>query len=106
MRLSVMHHPFVERLNSLQEGLSLFPCFVCLFTCLFDKIFELIKGLTFLLNLVGDRIGSRKCQCGITQEPPDRHPDPDLRPIPHDLASPKRRIDTKLPANPSPTPTQ
>ena len=62
MRLPVVQQPFVERLNSLQQGLSFFPCFIGLFACLFDLTFELVESLTLFLNLVGDRIGTRNCR--------------------------------------------
>src|SRR6185295_11990815 len=99
MRLSVMHHALVERLNPLQERLSFFPSLIGLFACLFDLAFELVEGLAFFLNLVGNRIGSRNRRPGYTQQPPHDDSDSEPGPTPHALASPKRRIDTKLPAN-------
>src|ERR1043165_683758 len=105
MRLSIAQHPFVECLNSLQEGLSLFPRFIGLFAFFFDLTFELVERLAFFLNLVDDRIGNRPRRQGKTHQPPDHDSDHHPRPTPNALASPKRRIDTKLPATPSPIPT-
>src|SRR4029079_14614308 len=105
MRLSIAQHTFVECLNPLQEGLSLFPRFIGLFAFFFDLAFWLVERLAFFLNLVDDRIGNRPRRQDKTQQPPGHDSDHHPRPIPHALASPKRRIDTKLPANPSPIPT-
>ena len=100
-----MHHSFIERLNPLQQRFSFFPCFIGLFPFLFNLAFELSRVLRSFSIL--SEIGSATATAGQrqTQQPPDHDSDSEPTANTSCLASPKRRSDTKLPANPSPIPT-
>src|SRR5215469_15360185 len=103
--LSIFDQPFIQGLKTLQHRISLFPRLICLLAFFFDLVLELIERLPFLLDLVAQRLAPRSDRCGGIETPQDRDSEQQLPRPPHTFASPKRRKETKLPAQPSPIPT-